>query len=216
MVPCVYVYTYITDVLTVRRFHGISKMTSSTTPPHLLPCRATPFLRSLSLSLFPPAYLLSLPSNTQPFHTTSLRHPPPRDYSPLPKFTHPTPLLFATHARHTSSTISPMSWLTSLVSASHFLSSSSSSSFSFYRFLPLFLVPTNYRRVQFQWIKATTAYYRQSVIPTKYEYRLTVMPMVYNIDEGLPLPPRIPGDALIISLKCGQTGTQREKYIDTL
>lgn len=51
---------------------------------------------------------------------------------------------------------------------------------SFFHFPPF--VPTNYRRAQFRWIKAATAYYRRPVVPTTHGYRLTVM--LANCDTG--------------------------------
>lgn len=76
----------------------------------------------------------------------------------------------------------------------------------FFHFPPF--VPTNYRRAQFRWIKA--AYYRHSAVPTRHEcgYRLTVMST--DCDTGVGLRRRW------LHAKCGQTGTWREKYIDTL
>lgn len=209
----------ITNVLTQCRFHRISKMTSSNPsrpPPLFLSDSISP--RGLSLIshlhlAFPP----SLP--LKPFHAISLSF----------SFSLFLSLLYE-HVSTPDSYLIPLSLFLSLAVSSpvypsnrsryplppsdphphpddppRVLSSCHLLRPCFVHFPPF--VPTNYRRAQFRWIKATAAYYRHSAVPTRLVYRLTVMPA--DCDTGVGLRRRW------LHAKCGQTGTWREKYIDT-
>jgi len=160
----------ITNVLAQCRFHRISKMTSSNPHP-----TSPPLSDSLhSLAHLPPSSRFPFHLPLEPFHITFLslslslsRSPPQECVLPL-LYIHP---ILPTRPRYPplSSAFWPILSYRPLFCDIFFFILPSSISLSSL---------TNYRRTQFQWIKAAAAYYRRSVVPT----RRTRIPTNRNAD----------------------------------